>query len=158
MSTYVAPHRPQPYGPILTVAPPPDPEKEQDVLLPNDVQMLNAMRRIHVEGYQRALQRHGGIFEAPDDTSLIFDPRSLRDGQFQVRIDDLSLSVWTGRYVRHFVAQTDDHHERAIRAVIADLHNSDEARQKRGETGGGGGGGSLRGPISVSGRDFEVPQ
>jgi hypothetical protein len=92
------------------------------------------MRRIHVEGYMGELMRAGGIFETPDDSSQIRDSRTTN-----VKIDDYSLSVWTGRYVTYFTQQTTDHHERAIRAVLTDLHNSDEARQKRGETTGGGG-------------------
>lgn len=130
MSRYVPPHRAHPYGPIYTVK---EPDPMPEMPLPNDEQMVNAMRRIHIEGYMGELKRAGGIFETPDASSQIFD---FRSGVVErnVRIDDFSLSVWTGRYVRYFSQQTDDHHERAIRAVLRDLHNSDEARQKRGDT------------------------
>jgi hypothetical protein len=102
--------------------------------LPNDAQMLNAFRRIHIEGYRGELMRLGGIFETPDLSSDIYDPRVPDKGS---RIDDYSLAVWSGRYTRYFVTAPagQDRHEYAIRAVIADLHNSDEARAKRGETG-----------------------
>jgi hypothetical protein len=168
MSRYVPPKRQPPYGAIYTapVPQPPDPPKEPESMpLPNDEQMVNAMRRIHIEGYMGELKRAGGIFETPDLSSEIFDPRPYADGgevepENRDRIDDYSLSVWTGRYVRYFTEQTDDHHERAIRAVLLDLHNSDEARQKRGEQPGPGQPPvtvTLRGPIGVSGRDFTTP-
>lgn len=135
MSSYVESKRPQPIGGIYVpqAAPPPKPPQEKPLMLPNDAQLVNAMRRIHVEGYHGELQRAGGIFEAPDPpASQIFDPRFPIGAHV---IDDYSLSVWTGRYVGYFAtyAGTGDRHEYAIRAVIQNLHDSDEARQKRGE-------------------------
>jgi hypothetical protein len=122
-----------PTYPIWTEPTPPPDLEPDDMPLPNDEQMVNAMRRIHVEGYMGELRRAGGIFDTPGGGSVISnDSRTYSDGSV-VEIDDFSLSVWTGRYVRYFSQQTDDHHERAIRAVLNDLHNSDEARQKRGE-------------------------
>jgi hypothetical protein len=152
MSAYVVPRRPQPYGAILTAAQPPI-EEPDVMLLPNDEQMVNAMRRLHIEGYMGELMRAGGIFESPNpEASQIRDERPTAQG---VVIDDFSLSVWTGRYVTYFTQQTDDHHERAIRAVLTDLHNSDEARQKRGEQPVQPS--AFRGPISAEGRDFVAP-
>lgn len=127
---YVSPRRPLPPGRILATAPSPDPEPEpMPTRLPNDDQMRNAQARIHVEGFLGHLQRPGGIFDAPPGDSLITDPQ-----RSDVRIDDRALSVWTGRYVRHFAAAppSADPHETAIRRVLQDLYNSDEARQKRG--------------------------
>jgi hypothetical protein len=160
------PSPPQPYiecprlsvdaDPWASAPPPPDPPKEpKPMQLPTDTQMVNAMRRIHIEGYIGELQRAGGIFEAPDDSSEIYDPRAARR---VIHIDDLSLSVWTGRYVHYFAQTTSgDPHEQAIRAVLTDLHNSDEARSKRGETTPQPPTGRVLGPITTAGRDFEVP-
>lgn len=150
----------QPVYPIVgePVPEPEPPQEPEPMQLPTDEQMVNAMRRIHVEGYIGELQRSGGIFDSPSpQDAVITDIR--RPG---VYIDDYSLSVWTGRYVRFFADVTGtnvDRHEFAIRAVLRLLHDSDEARQKRGErptpppTPG-----ALRGPIGVDGRDFTVPQ
>jgi hypothetical protein len=149
------PSAPLPFVPCpRPLAAEPPPIEEPDVmLLPNDEQMVNAMRRLHIEGYMGELMRAGGIFESPNpEASQIRDERPTAQG---VVIDDFSLSVWTGRYVTYFTQQTDDHHERAIRAVLTDLHNSDEARQKRGEQPVQPS--AFRGPISAEGRDFVAP-
>lgn len=157
MSKYVPPKRQPPFGAIYT-PPDTDPPKEPETMqLPNDAQMLNAMRRIHIEGYCGELQRAGGIFEAPDPmASEIQDQRVERGVSL---IDDYSLSVWTGRYVAYFAQTTSgDAHEQAIRAVLRDLHNSDEARQKRGEQPGTPPPPpNFSGPIDVAGDEFVVP-
>lgn len=124
------------------------------MLLPNDVQMVNFMRRLHIEGYAGELQRRRGIFDAPDaDATEIVDPTDP-----SIYIDDLSIAVWTGRYVRYFSETTagTDPHEYATRRVLTDLHNSDEARQKRGVPPPQPGP-AFSGPIGVAGRDFVVP-
>lgn len=120
---------------------PKPPTEPAHMPLPNDSQMLNAMRRIHIEGYCGELKRFGGIFETPNNAaSQIVDPRSQTttiDPNLWTVIDDYSLSIWTGRYVEKFATYTGtgDRHEYAIRWVLDALHNSDEAKQKRGETG-----------------------
>lgn len=160
---YLFPITPSPSQPARPLPPDPDagtqpPPKETPDVLPNDEQALNALRRIHVEGYIGELRRAGGIFETPDLSSQIYDPRPYADGgevepANRDRIDDKSLSVWFSRYVRYFSEHPNapgGPHEFAIRAVLRDLHNSDEARQKRGETGGGGsGGGPIVAPVPL---------
>jgi hypothetical protein len=137
-----------PKGPTsLTPLPSPRPPDDEDEMTyyPNDVQMVNALGRIHVEGYLGHLQRARGIFDAPDPQQTdIHDP--TRDG---VYIDDDSISVWIGRYFAYFNTYTGDH-ERAIRAVLNDIYWSDEAQQKRGAQGGE----PPTSPIQTAGRDF----
>jgi hypothetical protein len=133
--------------------PPAQKPEPKPMNLPNDAQMVNFMRRLHIEGYCGELRRRGGIFDAPNpDESQIRNPE--RDDEY---IDDLSISVWTGRYVRYFAAVTaGDAHEIATRRVLSDLGNSDEARNKRGEPKPQPGP-AFRGQIGVSGDDFVVP-
>ena len=150
MTAYVEPRRPRPFGPILTLAPPPPPEKEQDVTEAEAIFRASYAVPSHIiQGAQNVFREN--LLERDK-----IEPDLMTGGAFRYFVQHYAPAM-AAQQVRSGVPGTDEgwgHYSlQAVRQAMA-VYNRDQT----GETGGGGGTQPLRGPISVSGRDFEVPQ
>jgi hypothetical protein len=123
--------RPPLSKPPVPTPPPKDPHMDP---IPGQAEFRDFTIFLHEVCYQQELQRVGGLFESPDPhNSRIFDPRA---GDHVVVMDDGAF-VWLGEYNQAFRANLSTPggpHEAAKAHVRTMIHNSDEARQKRGET------------------------
>lgn len=120
--------------PPTTPIPPQEPHVPNPDPLPGQAEFRDFTTFLHETCYQQELKRAGGLFESPDPAnSRIFDPRA---GDHVVVMDDAAF-VWLGTYNQAFrdnLATPGGPHEAAKRIVREIIHNSDEAKRKRGET------------------------
>jgi hypothetical protein len=146
--------------PPLPVDPQPDPEEPEmpaDMPLPGQAEFEDLMIFLHEVCYRGELQRAGGLYESPDPmNSSIYDPRKPRG---EVVMDQAAFR-WLGEYVQAWKANLSTPggpHEAAKAHIRHQIHNSHEARTKRGETPTTPPTGELAGPLGVSGRDIVGP-
>lgn len=159
MSSYVEPRRAKPYGPILTVAPPPDPKKEQDVnptvnQIPRDQIVLAATA---INDYLVANPRLG----LPDGL-IPYGTKHLGVGGMFDALDAVCaylIGEWCPKVcaLGPFPGDAEGWRQRreaGLHHVFATIERERGGQQPPPPPPPG----ELRGPISVSGRDFEVPQ
>lgn len=125
--------------------------------LPGQAEIEDLMIFLHEVCYQGELFRAGGLYESPDpQNSRIFDPRV--DGRAVVM--DNAAFRWVGEYIQAFRAHLTTPggpHEAAKAHIRRLIHDSDEARVKRGETTTPPPTGAIAGPLSADGRDIVTP-
>lgn len=101
---------------------------------PGQAEYEDLMVFLHEVCYQGELKRAGGLFESPSpQTDRIFDARKPRG---EVVMDQAAFR-WVGEYTQAWfanLATPGGPHEAAKAHIRRIIHDSDEARQKRGET------------------------
>jgi len=119
---------------------------------PTDAQGVEALRTIHV-AYVNELRRERGIFDVPPDgeADAIHDPTRAES----VAIDTKSIGVWFTRYLQRYNELGGDH-AGALGTIVEALHNSDEAKAKRGDQPVSPVA-SVTGPLRIQGPDFIDP-
>ncbi len=118
--------------PIVDPKPPaPKPPAEKPMILPGQAEFEDLMIFLHEVCYQGELKRVSGLYESPDpQNSRIRDPRRP-----DVVMDNAAFR-WLGEYNVRFqnnLTTPGGPHEAAKREIRQLIHDSDEARRKRGE-------------------------
>jgi hypothetical protein len=152
MGTYVEPHRPKPYGPILTLAPtPPDPPKESEMT------EAEAVARAAYPAPSDIVQGALAVFR---DNLLERDriaPDLMTSGALRYFVQHYQPQMAAQQITHGIPGSAEGWGGYSIQAVQAAMgaYNRDQKPQEPSQpqppTG------RVLGPITVSGRDFEVP-
>jgi hypothetical protein len=155
MSVYVPPHRPTPYGPIFTAVPEPEPEPEPMPdkpsvrSIPRDQTVMAAAA---IDEYLVANPRLG----LPDGLMPAYDPDTTSLALALDAVCAYLLGEWVG-----FVVDAGPLPGDAVgwqQRREAGLHHTFATiERERGGQSGPPPAGSPAGPLSVAGRNFEVP-